>query len=244
MNKKNVIKILSLLFIILVTAGCKTDTESPSSFQGGSVATLQVSNGFSTSVWSDPSATQTELSAGNFVTQTALVTPINPPQTTSTPPVSTILATNPAQPTAENPFLQSETPIPTSSYTQIPDLTSTATAVPTQNPSDPWSGSWIFFIEVAEGQYERVEGSLSWEGPVLQGQFLAQESPFSLQGDNEQNPDYLNGIYSWGMINGWFSWRLTGGNQQFQGTLDNQKAFCGARQGFNQPDPCGFFVPY
>ena len=131
-------------------------------------------------------------------------------------------------------------PSPTLPATMPPSPTATTTAVPT----DPWSGSWSFYAEISQGDYQNAQAEIKIENGTASGAFDLNEEPFTFTGDFIQDPQILNGVYTWGNTEGWFSWKISIDGHFFQGSLDNKIPFCAARSGVQRPEPCAYYVPY
>ena len=79
-------------------------------------------------------------------------------------------------------------------------------------------------------------------GDEASGEFEVQGSLMSLEGSFQGAGDQVSGSYAGFSGNGFFKWIIREAGT-FAGNLDNQRAFCGARSGLPQPDPCGYFDP-
>ena len=139
---------------------------------------------------------------------------------------------------------------PTATLTITPNSTLPATALPsptataTNVPSDPWRGSWLFYAEINPDDYQNAQAELKVENGTASGTFNLNGESFSFMGDFIQNPQTLNGVYTWGNTNGWFSWKISADGLFFQGSLDNKTPFCAARFGVQRPEPCAYYAPY
>ena len=170
-----------------------------------------------------------------FVYQTSPA-PILPTATPTTPVYAGTLTPGTRQPTATLTI----TPNSTLPATALPSPTATATNV----PSDPWRGSWLFYAEINPDDYQNAQAELKVENGTASGTFNLNGESFSFMGDFIQNPQTLNGVYTWGNTNGWFSWKISADGLFFQGSLDNKTPFCAARFGVQRPEPCAYYAPY
>lgn len=155
-----------------------------------------------------------------IVTQTlAAIQPVGTP-TSAAYPINTTVPTQPNQPT----------------------ITRTATTTPSPVPPTGWAGEWTAYLAQADGSFLVGALTISLDGEVLRAEFDAQGSRLSLVGILQEQGASASGDYSGFSGVGYFH-LISEPVGAFVGNLDNELAFCAARQGFAQPEPCGFFFP-
>lgn len=131
---------------------------------------------------------------------------------------------------------------PTATRTRTP-LPVTATATQTQSTQSEWEGVWVGYLQQADGSYRSGPLIVKLNGSQISAVFIAGEIDMSLIGEVLPSNLQANGSYTLPSGEGWFYW-VREGDQQFRGTVDNRLAFCAAREGTGQPDPCGYYSPY
>ncbi|NLE83834.1 MAG: hypothetical protein GX603_04900 [Chloroflexi bacterium] len=155
-----------------------------------------------------------------IVTQTlAAIQPVGTP-TSAAYPINTTVPTQPNQPT----------------------ITRTATTTPSPVPPTGWAGEWTAYLAQADGSFLVGALTISLDGEVLRAEFDAQGSRLSLVGILQEQGASASGDYSGFSGVGYFHLVIEPVGA-FVGNLDNELAFCASRQGFAQPEPCGFFFP-
>lgn len=190
-----------------------------------------------------PSASQESL--------TGMYTPIAEADSGDAPvdlPGSTAL---PTRTPGGNTALPTRTPVanPTSAAppTRTPGANPTSPPLPTSLPPTPtpqtgWAGEWNGYLEQADGSFLVGKLVISLSGEIIFGEFEAQGLTLNLSGALQSAGDLAVGDYSGFLGSGSFKWNARSGGV-FQGNLDNKLAFCAARPGVPQPQPCGYFDP-
>lgn len=151
----------------------------------------------------------------------------------------TRISVQPGQPTnTRTPHPATQNPYP------ITSVTATRIAATTPSPTIPtgWAGEWIAYLAQADGSILVGELTITLDGEVFSGEFNAQGSRLNLIGILQEGGAHARGDYSG--FSGYGTFYLVsvpGGT--FVGSLDNELAFCAARQGFAKPEPCGYFFP-
>lgn len=182
--------------------------------------------------------------------------------------VETPSPTKEASPAGVTPGLTEATITPTTmgtgfatTGTTVPTATMTATKVPTATPTRTattaatstftatvpvqsiWEGVWVGYLQQADGSYRSGPLVVTVNGSQISAVFVAGEVDMALEGELAPDQSQANGRYTLPSGEGWFLW-MREGNLQFRGTIDNRLAFCAAREGTGQPEPCGYFSPY
>jgi hypothetical protein len=135
------------------------------------------------------------------------------------------------------------TPTATNALTPTWTKTATATGVKTATPQTGWGGIWVGYLQQADGTYISGPLIVTLSGDQVSGVFYASGVDMTLTGTLSTDGQQANGRYTYQPGEGWFLW-LRETNLQFRGCIDNQFAFCAAREGVSQPDPCGYYSPY
>ena len=172
-----------------------------------------------------------------FVTQTR-------PASQPNQPTSTRTATQPNQSTSTQTATQPIQPTSTRTATQPNQPTSPnpATNTPSPTPQTGWAGEWTAYLEQANGSFLDGTLTITLGGEVFSAEFNAQGSRLNLDGFLQEGGAHARGDYSGFSGVGYF-YLFGGPAGTFVGNLDNRLAFCAARHGFAQPDPCGYFFP-
>jgi len=149
--------------------------------------------------------------------------------------------------------IQSGTVVPgqtvTATTTSIftPSRTKTATPpmvkTPTPLTQTGWGGIWVGYLQKVDGTYVSGPLIVTLSGTQVSAVFYTSGIDMTLTGEISTDGTQANGRYSLQPGEGWFLW-LRETDSQFRGCIDNQFAFCAAREGINQPSPCGYFSPY
>ena len=126
----------------------------------------------------------------------------------------------------------------------ITSVTATRIASITPSPTLPtgWAGEWTAYLAQADGTFLVGELTITLDGEVLSGEFNAQGSRLNLVGFLQEGGAHARGDYSGFSGLGYF-YLVSDPGSALVGNLDNKLAFCAARHGFAQPDPCGYFFP-
>lgn len=151
----------------------------------------------------------------------------------------TRISVQPGQPTntrtsqqaTQNPY-----PIASVTATRIP------TTTPSPTPPSGWAGEWTAYLAQADGSFRAGTLTISLDSEAFSAEFNTQGSRLNLDGFLQEGGAHARGDYSGFSGVGYFHLvSETGG--ALVGNLDNRFAFCAARHGFAQPDPCGYFFP-
>lgn len=129
-------------------------------------------------------------------------------------------------------------PEPTPTPTAIPP-TSTPLPTPTATPLPPsaWRGEWTAWTGS-----ELYESSLvlADDGGTITSEFEPEAGDlYSLLATKSEDELTLNGSWESATASGTVRVRLLDNPDQFVGNLDGYTPLCGARNGAEQPDPCG-----
>lgn len=193
----------------------------------------------STSV-NEPAATSIEpvITQGSSGTLPPVQTPISPVMILS-PTATRKSATTQAATQTSSPLVS---PTNTSTPTKTPTPTATTALTPSPTIQTGWAGEWTAYLVQADGSVLSGILTLTLAGDKVNGEFDVQGSLMNLEGDFLGAGGEVSGSYTGFPGNGFFKWLISEGGT-FAGNLDNQRAFCGARAGLAQPDPCGYFDP-
>ncbi|MFA7407289.1 MAG: hypothetical protein WCY93_05550 [Anaerolineaceae bacterium] len=139
-------------------------------------------------------------------------------------------------------------PASTALTTRTPGVNPTSTPLPTSLPPTPtpqtgWVGEWNGYLEQADGSFLVGKLIISLSGEAIFGEFEAQGLMLNLSGALQSAGEQAVGGYNGFSGSGSFKWIARSGGA-FQGNLDSKLAFCGARPGVPQPQPCGYFDPH
>lgn len=129
-------------------------------------------------------------------------------------------------------------------WTSTPTNTRTVTGTPTSTmiPQTGWGGTWVGYLQQADGTFRSGVLSVTVTGNQVDGVFLIDEASMTLKGEVTSNDLQVSGTYSDPGGTGMFLWRIFD-MSQIRGNLDNLSGFCAARESGTQPDPCGYFLP-
>jgi len=155
-----------------------------------------------------------------FATQTRISVQQGQATTTRTPQQAT-----------QNPY-----PITSATATRI------ATTTPTLIPPTGWAGEWTAYLARADGSFLVGALTITLDGEVFSAEFNAQGSRLNLNGFLQEGGAHARGDYSGFSGVGYF-YLVSEPGGAFVGNLDNEFAFCAARHGVDQPEPCGYFFP-
>lgn len=137
---------------------------------------------------------------------------------------------------------------PTQTRTSTPTLTATATptktATLTQTPTlqTGWAGEWIAYLAQPNGSYKTGELIVTVLGDSVTGVFNNDGTIMNLSGIFSDEQIIVSGDYISPSANGYFKWVIRE-NSYLNGNIDNEWAFCAARAGLPQPDPCAYLDP-
>ena len=169
-----------------------------------------------------------------------------PTRMATTTPTRTATLTPTTTKRSATPQAATPTPAPTQTRTSTPTLSRTPTRTATLTPSPTlqtgWEGEWTAYVVQADGSVLVGILTVTLAGDIVNGEFDVQGSLMNLEGSFLGAGDQVSGSYAGFPGNGFFKWLISEGGT-FVGNLDNQRAFCGARAGLAQPDPCGYFDP-
>lgn len=126
------------------------------------------------------------------------------------------------------------TPLPTTSSFFTPTLTPT--------PQIGWAGEWIAYLEQPDGGFAVGKLVVSLSGEHVSAQFDQNGAVMNLDGSIYLVDDFVSGNYTTSMNQGHFKW-VKRSEGTFTGNINNELAFCAAREGLPQPQPCGYFDP-
>jgi hypothetical protein len=111
--------------------------------------------------------------------------------------------------------------------------TPTPTFTPT--PSFNWNGTWIISVE-DEGDFPMP---VTQTGDSISGSFDAGGQLVSITASLSADYQVATGTWSTDSNSGPFKWQIKSGNpNQFVGSGDPGKFWCGAKNGASQPSPC------
>jgi len=209
-----------------------------------------------------PVSTQT---AGQETTQVQSPTSVNDPTATSFEPVitqATSITLSPIQtptsaaivltPTATTksgtPQAATSTLAPTQTRTSSPTLTvtatptGTATLTPSPTSQTGWAGEWTAYLAQPDGTYRSGKLIVSVSGDSVISVFDNAGITMNLEGSLQTDGVFVSGDYTSPSDSGSFKWVIQE-NSYIIGNINNEWAFCAAREGSPQPDPCGYFDP-
>lgn len=214
----------------------------------------QITNAFSPGQIIQEATPQTQLS-GEISTPTeaaailsdipAGTAAVSSPQPTdsSLPPAivtQTRAATMPNQPAVTN--TPSKKPANSATATVKPSNTPTVTLTPSPTLLSGWAGDWIAYLAQSDGTYRSGTLTVTISGDSVIGVFDNGGISMNLEGSYQTDKSFVSGDYTLPSSDGFFKWRIEE-NFYLIGNIDNEWAFCAAREGFPQPDPCGYFDP-
>jgi len=185
-----------------------------------------------------PAATSTKASTSTQATQSV----------STSYPVPTSQSANTSYPVPTYELIVTHTPSsePTKTSTATATLTTTFTPTPTFNPSKVfqagWEGEWIAYLAQPDGSYRSGDLIVSISGDSVTGVFDNGGITMNLEGSLQIDRLFVRGNYILPSANGSFKWMIQE-NYYLVGHIDNEWAFCAAREGLPQPDPCGDFDP-
>lgn len=257
MDVLNKTRINKSLFLLLLTAAMIVSSCNPK-------ATHLTQNLENSRVPGQASTQTPEEASGTPGLQTLEVpspSPVYEPSETSAQlvasqtPLATVTPalTRTSSPTGQAPIATTKSSTPqiatlTRTHTSTSTLTTTATTTKTATPTltstlqTGWEGEWNAYVVQADGSVLTGILTITLTGDTVYGEFDVQGSLINLVGSTRWAADQVSGDYSGFSGNGFFKW-LISESGTFAGNLDNQRAFCGARAGLAQPDPCGYFDP-
>lgn len=135
------------------------------------------------------------------------------------------------------------TPIQTTQSTSTPTLTptptKTATAIATEQTG--WQGEWTAYIGQDDGSFFVGSLTVSLTEDNFLGEVLIDNEVLVFNGDFSGYLDRAYGTWSTQTRSGHFHWLFVS-DDQFRGNIGGGKAFCAARNGALQPNPC-FYAP-
>lgn len=146
---------------------------------------------------------------------------------------------------------QTRTPVsgspiqPTSGATSsnIYPVQTTIAPTPTRTTEPGWAGAWVVWYGKAEGPFTYGTMTVTVSGSEINAAATIGTKTFDLTGVIYQDGQWSTGSYTVGTDEGAFYWSFLSVNQ-FGGSLDNTEAFCAARAGISQPDPCVVYSSY
>ncbi|MGI6740028.1 MAG: hypothetical protein ACOX7C_00865 [Brevefilum sp.] len=126
--------------------------------------------------------------------------------------------------------------------TSTPQPTTPSSFTPTPTPQPGWTGDWIAYLEQPGGGFVVGKLVVSLSGEHVSAQFDQNGTIMNLDGSIYLVDDYVSGMYITSTNQGYFKW-LKRSEGAFTGSINNELAFCAAREGLPQPQPCGYFDP-
>ncbi len=182
-----------------------------------------------------PAATSTKASTSTQPTQsvsTSYPVPTSQTASTNTPvPTNTAIATN--APTGT--FTATATATATRTATATATATATQTLAPTLQTG--WEGEWVIYLQQDNETYISGTMNLALNGTEVIASAKLDGVEYNFEGINHADGEQISGPWQSDSSSGYFWWLLVSENQ-FGGSQDLQYGFCGARVGFEMPDPC------
>ena len=126
--------------------------------------------------------------------------------------------------------------------TPLPTTPSSFTPTITPTPQIGWTGDWIAYLEQPGGGFVVGKLVVSLSGEHVSAQFDQNGTIMNLDGSIYLVDDFVSGKYSGAAGGGNFKW-VKPSEGAFTGNINNELAFCAAREGLPQPQPCGYFDP-
>ncbi len=186
----------------------------------------------------DPTATSFE----PVITQATSIT-LSPIQT---PTSAAIVLTPTATTKSGTPQAATSTMAPTQTRTSTPTKTLTPTANGTFTPSPTvqtgWEGEWTAYLAQPDGTYGSGTLIVTISGDSVIGVFDTAGITMNLEGSLQLDGIIAIGDYTLPAASGRFKWVIQE-DSYIIGNINNERAFCAARGGSPQPDPCGYFDP-
>ena len=209
-------------------AGLQTQPADPS----GSLAPAAAETGFAAQTQPGTAAIPTDqptMMITNAQGQSVVVT-----QTRAATQSIQAANTRTPQPTTQNPY-----PIASATVTRTATPKPTNTSTPTQIPTlqTGWAGEWVGYYEKADGSFSTGKLVVTLNGSDLTASLEIDNTVINYQGFVFNEGKFATGNMVGGGSQDSFWWDLLPGGQ-FRGTYRNKFAFCGSRQGINQPAPC------
>jgi len=257
MDVLNKTRINKSLFLLLLTAAMIVSSCNPK-------ATHLTQNLENSRVPGQASTQTPEEASGTPGLQTLEVpspSPVYEPSETSAQlvasqtPLATVTPalTRTSSPTGQAPIATTKSSTPqiatlTRTHTSTSTLTTTATTTKTATPTltstlqTGWEGEWIAYLEQSDGTYRSGVLTVTISGDSVTGVFDNAGVTMNLEGFMQTDGITVSGDYTLPGASGWFKWVIQE-NTYIIGNIDNEWAFCAAREGSPQPDPCGYFDP-
>ena len=135
---------------------------------------------------------------------------------------------------------QTRTSSPTLTVTATP--TGTATLTPSPTSQTGWAGEWTAYLAQPDGTYRSGKLIVSVSGDSVISVFDNAGITMNLEGSLQTDGVFVSGDYTSPSDSGSFKWVIQE-NSYIIGNINNEWAFCAAREGSPQPDPCGYFDP-
>lgn len=235
-----------LLLLGMVLFACETSNEQE----------RQITNAFTPGQSTQDATLQTQQAEDSQTqTDTAVIAPGSQPETAPLPsdqptmmitttqgqPIivtQTMAATQPNQPT--NVSTATKKPANTAAATTTPTKTATLTPSPTMQTG--WEGEWTAYLGQPDGSFRSGDLVVSVSGDSVTGVFDNAGLTMNLEGSFSTDEIFVSGEYTLPSVSGSFKWTIRE-NSYLVGNIDNEWAFCAARKGLPQPDPCGYFDP-
>jgi len=173
-----------------------------------------------------PLATQSMTYVNNTPSSTATLVNTQLPFQTA---MNTLTPTN--RPTNTATLKPTSTTIP--SITSTPEVTSTL--------QSGWEGTWTAYVEQADGSYKVGLLLLSSTDENFIANVNIDNESLVFNGEFLGNLNNAVGTWTSQTSSGNFYWKYMS-NDQFKGNMGSGLAFCAARNGALQPDPC-FYAP-
>jgi len=136
----------------------------------------------------------------------------------------------------------SSTPTQTKVPTNMPTATRTATPTRTRTLQTGWGGEWTAYLAQPDGSYQSGRLIVSISGDSVTGVFDNGGITMNMEGSFQIDKTFVSGDYTSPSDSGSFKWRIQE-DLYLIGNINNEWAFCAAREGFPQPNPCGYFDP-
>ena len=177
-----------------------------------------------------------------LTTQAPSVT-LPPVQTPSSP---VVILTPTVTSKSSTPQAATSTMAPTQSRTSTPTRTPTPTATVALTPSPTlqtgWDGEWTAYLAQPDGTYGSGTLIVTISGDSVIGVFDTAGITMNLEGSLQLDGIIAIGDYTLPAASGRFKWVIQE-DSYIIGNINNERAFCAARGGSPQPDPCGYFDP-
>lgn len=136
----------------------------------------------------------------------------------------------------------SSTPTQTKVPTNMPTATRTTTPTRTRTPQTGWGGEWTAYLAQPDGSYQSGRLIVSISGDSVTGVFDNGGITMNMEGSFQIDKTFVSGNYTRPSDSGRFKWMIRE-DSFIIGNINNEWAFCAAREGFPQPNPCGYFEP-